>query len=637
MKNITFLAIFATLLCFKAQAQNPNSFLNDFNPGFEGFSATDPCYWWNTQIDTTSTARGAITFTTVNPKEGARCARAAVTAAAPATPWHVQMIQFDQFFALKALKANNVDTQFYTLRFWAKADAAGRKFNIVVQKGSPTYDTPFQTTVTATTTWTQYSYKFKVTNGDYHPGFHFALEAGTFFVDYVEIGKFESLDAAALPDPNFMKNNNPSFETFTATDIAPNWFLQVDSSGTSAARGAITAISTGAQDGVRAIKANVTAVATTPYNIQAVHNSFYSFKKFKADGVTPQSYTLRYWAKADVAGGKINTLVQNAAYGTVAVPADKTMVLTTAWAQYTYTFTVTTDDMLKAVVHMGLEKGTFYIDNFEMGKTEDIVTTPVVIDKNFMKPNNPSFEIFTATDPAVNWFLQVDSSGTNTARGAITMITTGAQDGVRALQAVVTQVTASQPWNIQAQHNPFYAFKKLNAAGTASQSYTLRYWAKADAAGKKINSLLQNAGYTTVAVPVEKPMTLTTAWAQYTYTFTVTADDMLRPVIHMGLEKGTFWLDNFELGKTEDILNGVNTYNVKNDVAIAPNPTTGLFELKTTEQFEYINIFDISGRLMAKMSANAANQYNVSDLPKGIYEVVAASKNTLTVAKLVKM
>jgi hypothetical protein len=638
MKNITFLALFAMLLSFTANAQNPNSLLDSKNPGVEGFSATDPCFWWFTQNDTSGLARAKITYTTLNPKEGLRSLRAEVTAINPNTQWHVQA-GMSEFFPLKAFKVGStVDTQSYTVRFWAKADVAGRKMNVVVQKGAPTYDTPFERTVTLTTSWVQYSYKFKVpADGDLRPLFHMGLETGIFFIDYIELGKTELLDAPPLADINFMKQNNPGFELFTATNIATNWFLQVDSSGTSTARGSITAITTGAQEGTRAIKATVTAVSANPYNIQAVHDNFYAFKKLKAVGTGDQSYTLRFWAKADVAGKKVNALVQNAAYGTVAVPADKNMVLTTDWAQYTYTFTVTADDMMKPVVHMGLEKGVFFLDNFELGKTEDIVITPPVVDKNFMMPNNPSFELFTATDLATNWFLQVDSSGTNTARGKITMITTGAQNGVRALQAEVTAITASQPWNIQAQHNPFYTFKKLKAVGTGDQSYTLRFWAKANVAGKKINALIQNAAYSTVAVPTEKNMVLTTAWAQYTYTFTITADDMMRPVVHMGLETGTFNLDNFELGKTEDIISGINTYNVKNDVAVAPNPTTGFFELKTTEQFEYINIFDISGRLMAKMSGNTANQYTVSDLPKGIYEVVAASKNTLTVAKLVKM
>jgi hypothetical protein len=213
----------------------------------------------------------------------------------------------------------------------------------------------------------------------------------------------------------------------------------------------------------------------------------------------------------------------------------------------------------------------------------------------------------------------------------------GGVQGTYALQAVITAVKATQPWNIQAQHNPFYDFKKLKATGTGDQSYTLRFWAKADAAGKKINSLIQNAAYGTVAVPNEKQMTLTAAWAQYTYTFTVSADDMMRPVIHMGLEKGTFFLDNFELGKTEDIISGVNQIPVRNDIVVVPNPTTGLFEIKSTERFESVNIFDISGRLISKFTGNDANQYNVSDLPKGIYEVVAKSKSALSVSKLVKM
>ncbi len=140
-----------------------------------------------------------------------------------------------------------------------------------------------------------------------------------------------------------------------------------------------------------------------------------------------------------------------------------------------------------------------------------------------------------------------------------------------------------------------------------------------------------------MAVPNEKAMTLTAAWAQYTYTFTVSADDMLRPVVHMGLEKGTFYLDNFELGKTEDIVSGIQQVHVDNDLSVVPNPTTGFFEIKGTQNFESISVFDISGRLMQKFVGNAANQYDISNLPKGMYEVVAKSKNALSVSKLVKM
>ncbi len=813
MKKFTLLALFAMLFSFTSQAQNPNNLLNPFNPGFEDADGTNPFAVWNTQIDSSGAARGKIGATTVNPKEGTRCARVEVTAINPMTQWHIQILQFNQFFPLKQMKTA-VDTQFYTLRFWARADVAGRKFNAVIQKGAPSYATPFEATVNLTTSWVQYSFKFKVPDGDYHPVFHFGLETGIFFLDHVEMNTQELIDAPAAPDKNLMKAFNPSYELFTTPTDATNWFLQVDSSGTNTARGAITFITAGAQDGARALKADVTAVtaaqpwnvqaqnnpfqdlkklktgtttdqsytlrfwakadaagkkikalvqnasygtsalpgelifslttawaqytytftlsaddklrpvvhmglekgvffldnfemgktediittpvvtdinlmkpnnpafeqdatnwflqvdssgtntargniaistvapqeglkslvatvtavtATQPWNVQAQHNPYYIIKKFKADGTTAQSYTLRYWAKADAAGKKVNTLVQNKNYGTAAVPSEQNMTLTTAWAQYTYTFTVSKDDTLRPVVHMGLEKGTFYLDNFELGKTEDIITTPVVTDTNYMKPNNPSFEDFTTATDATNWFLQVDSSGTNTARGAITFITTGAQHLTRALKADVTAVTANSPWHIQAQHNSFYTFKKLKATGSGDQSYTLRFWAKADAAGKKINALVQNAAYSTVAVPADKQMTLSTVWARYSYTFTVSADDMLRPVVHMGLEKGTFFLDNFELGKTEDFPSGVQQIPVHYDLSVVPNPTTGYFEIRSTDKFETVNIFDISGRLVQKFVGNAANQYDISNLPKGIYEVTAQSKTALSVSKLVKM
>jgi hypothetical protein len=807
MKKITLLALFAMLFSFTSQAQNANNLLNPFNPGFEDADGTNPFATWNTQIDSTGAARGKIGATTVNPKEGTRCARVETVSINPTTPWHVQLLQFNQFFPLKQMKTA-VDTQFYTYRFWARADVAGRKFNALIQKGAPTYATPVEIPVTLTTSWVQYSFKVKVPDGDYHPVFHFGVEPGIFFLDYVEFNTTELIDAPAVADKNLMKNFNPSYELFSTPTDATNWFLQVDSSGTNTARGNITFVTTGAQDGVRALKADVTAVTTDkPWHIQAQNTPFQDLKKLKAGSTTTdQSYTVRFWAKADAAGKKVKALVQNAGFGTSALPAELIFSLTTAWAQYTYTFTLSADDKLRPVVHMGIEKGTFFLDNFEFGKTEDIVTTPVVVDKNLMKPNNPAFEqdgtnwflqvdssgtntargniaistvapqeglkclvatvtAVTATQPwnvqaqhnpyyilpklkaggtgdqsytlrfwakadaagkkvnslvqnknygtsalpaeqpmtlttawaqytytftmskddtlrpvvhmglekgtfyldnfelgktedivppaadknvmisnnpafeqdGTNWFLQVDSSGTNTARGNIAISTVAPQQGLKCLVGTVTAVTATQPWNVQAQHNPFYQFKKFKADGVTPQSYTLRYWAKADAAGKKINSLVQNAAYSTVATPVEKTMTLTAAWAQYTYTFTVTADDLLRPVIHMGLEKGTFYLDNFELGKTEDIVSGVQQIHVDNDLKVFPNPTTGYFEIKSTQTFESVSVFDISGRLMQKFTGNAANQYDISNLPKGVYEITALSKNALSVSKLVKM
>jgi Carbohydrate binding domain/Secretion system C-terminal sorting domain len=79
------------------------------------------------------------------------------------------------------------------------------------------------------------------------------------------------------------------------------------------------------------------------------------------------------------------------------------------------------------------------------------------------------------------------------------------------------------------------------------------------------------------------------------------------------------------------------TIGGKISVAASPNPTSGAFELKSAERFEDVRIYDISGRLVSKFVGNDANQYSISNLPKGVYEVVATSKATVSVAKLVKM
>lgn len=642
MKKFTLLSILITLFSFTLDAQN---FLGRYNPSFEEFDTsatgeiTNPCRFWNTQIDTTGKARGAITFTTLNPKDGKRAARAQVDAINPGTQWHVQLLQFDQYEPLKILKAGTTDTQFYSIRFWAKAAVAG-KFNVVVQQGAAgNFDTPFEQTIAATTSWVQYKFDFKVTkDGDFRPAFHFGLETGTFFVDLVEWGKKGEIDNVVTIVPkNLMEPFNPEFESFSDAAPFPNWFMQVDSANGNTARGSITNVNTGAQKGTRCAKIEVTAVtADKPYNIQAVSNPYSTFKKLKEGATTDQSYSLAFYAKADVAGKKVNALIQNASFGTSALPANQEMTLTTSWARYVYTFTMSKDDAMRPAVHLGIEKGTYFLDNFELGKTEDIVTTVVVVPKNFMETNNPEFESYSVADPFPSWFMQVDSAGASTARGAITNENTGAQKGTRCLKAVVSAITADKPYNIQAVHNPFYQFTKLKAGATTDQEYRLTFWAKADVAGRKILALVQNKDYGTSADSENKTITLTTTWAQYTYNFKVKKDDLMHPVLHMGVEKGTYFIDNFEIGKAEDIVSGTKEIVITNNVLVYPNPTSGTFQISSPEVFESLEVYDLTGKMMQKFKGNANNQYDVSGLPSGIYQLAARSKDAISVSRIVK-
>ena len=72
-------------------------------------------------------------------------------------------------------------------------------------------------------------------------------------------------------------------------------------------------------------------------------------------------------------------------------------------------------------------------------------------------------------------------------------------------------------------------------------------------------------------------------------------------------------------------------------IKVLPNPTTGLIEIKGVDSFENIRIYDATGRLMLGFLNKNENQFDVSELPKGVYEVVIQAKNTVSTAKLVKM
>jgi hypothetical protein len=83
----------------------------------------------------------------------------------------------------------------------------------------------------------------------------------------------------------------------------------------------------------------------------------------------------------------------------------------------------------------------------------------------------------------------------------------------------------------------------------------------------------------------------------------------------------------------------IQTVNMgeKGTVSIVPNPTTGFIQLKNAEAFESLDIIDLNGRIVRQFLNNNTNQFNVSDLPKGVYQVAIRAKGSVLVTKLVKI
>lgn len=72
-----------------------------------------------------------------------------------------------------------------------------------------------------------------------------------------------------------------------------------------------------------------------------------------------------------------------------------------------------------------------------------------------------------------------------------------------------------------------------------------------------------------------------------------------------------------------------NTYMNREGLQIYPNPATEYFSFTANNPVESVQVFDISGKEVMKLTAVAGNKINISQLSKGVYTVLAhAGKST---------
>jgi endo-1,4-beta-xylanase len=137
---------------------------------------------------------------------------------------------------------------------------------------------------------------------------------------------------------------NPDFESdFT------NWSTQVSS--TAPAAGAISIVSSGAQNGTKAARVLVTTPGADPWSIQVYSDNF--------NVTIGTAYTLKFWAKAVSANQSLRAVVQGSSFY-----AQQNQPLTTGWAEYSFPFTPTENTV--AVKFHFPNTGDFYIDNLSV-------------------------------------------------------------------------------------------------------------------------------------------------------------------------------------------------------------------------------------------------------------------------------
>jgi hypothetical protein len=245
--------------------------------------------------------------------------------------------------------------------------------------------------------------------------------------------------------------------------------------------------------------------------------------------------------------------------------------------------------------------------------------------KSVIDALNPGFEGSSPMDTCYYWYSEVGGA----AKGAVGYTKVGAKEGARCLRAEVTTKGAN-PWEVQAFHTEYETFTK-------GVDYVLRFWAKSPTAGATMKAMVQESA-PTYGTPAQETITLTASWKQYTVNFNLGVDTKLHPVFHFADGAGVFFLDYLELGKKSDLLVAANDLlPATENITLVPNPTTGFFQLQNAHNVETVTVYDLNGRAVSKMNNINGNQFDVSELANGVYQVVASSKEGMAVSKLVKM
>ncbi|MGZ3756812.1 MAG: endo-1,4-beta-xylanase [Mucilaginibacter sp.] len=145
---------------------------------------------------------------------------------------------------------------------------------------------------------------------------------------------------------------------------------------------------------------------------------------------------------------------------------------------------------------------------------------------------NGSFESGIST----NWFTQVSSTAPTAA--TITLDNTTAQDGTNSMKVVVT-TPGPNSYSIQAVNDAFAG------AAAAGQTYKVSFWAKGAGSVILVLQGTQYEGATT--------FTTTAAWAQYSTTVTLPANETAPQVRFNFATAGTYNIDNITVNSTTPV------------------------------------------------------------------------------------
>jgi len=180
------------------------------------------------------------------------------------------------------------------------------------------------------------------------------------------------------------------------------------------------------------------------------------------------------------------------------------------------------------------------------------------------------------------------------------------------------------------------------ATGTKYLLTYLTHYSGGDAAGDSVNSLVLFG--TTDGWDIEishRDSVYGHPYIKYTDSYTAVAADAGKTLV-IGIHNRTFDKENHNSWQHFDDLvlkkiaatTAINSVTKKNTALVYPNPSNGLIELNS-KLFSKVDIFDVTGKLVASRLIQGINKVDLTSLSKGVYLLKAVSGNQTAVSKIV--
>lgn len=237
-----------------------------------------------------------------------------------------------------------------------------------------------------------------------------------------------------------------------------------------------------------------------------------------------KTYTLRFKARASIAAGSLQFVVQN--NKTYKGEGYVTTAVGTKWQTYELTITTKADDLNQFCVNFGKVAAEYWIDDIQFGeKKEDPMT-------NILAGDATDFEGGT-TGGWGSWGSNKESGTVESGKG---------KDGSYGL--VLKTKKDGNYWEAQCAYT-------FDTYLDASKKYLIQFWAKSNTSAGKLQFQYQN-GSTYGSQGAYTEFNVGTDWTLCEASFTPAYDDVNRILINFGKVDGTYQIDNIKFGVAKD-------------------------------------------------------------------------------------